>query len=448
VSVSEDTRAAFLEAALWHGPLEPAEAILAAHPEVARASIHTAAVLGDDATVQAFLANDPASVTVKSPPYGGDALNYLGLSKYLRLDRSRTEAFLRAARALLDAGADPNTGFWTTGRHPERETALYGAAGVAHHPELTRLLLERGADPNDEEAVYHSPETRDNRAMRLLVETGRVTAENLALMLIRKIDCHDVEGARFLLAHNVDLNLQRRRGWRPLHHALARDNALPMFELLLDHGADPALAEDGLSAVARAARGGRSDVLDLFARRGIPTALRGVDELIAACALDDTAAARSLTEREPHLVGELRALGGTLLSAFAGTCNPGGVRQLLDLGVDVAAPFTEGDGYFDEPPGSLAIHVAAWRACPAVVKLLIERGSPVDVPDANGRTPLALAIRACVDSYWTEDCSPESIDALLRAGASVSGVGFPCGHAEVDALLGAHGAGPLKPPGS
>ena len=29
---------------------------------------------------------------------------------------------------------------------------LYGAAGVAHHPELTRLLLERGADPNDVDA--------------------------------------------------------------------------------------------------------------------------------------------------------------------------------------------------------------------------------------------------------------------------------------------------------
>ena len=36
--------------------------------------------------------------------------------------------------------------------------------------DLARLLLERGANPNDEEAVYHSPETRDNRAMTLLVE--------------------------------------------------------------------------------------------------------------------------------------------------------------------------------------------------------------------------------------------------------------------------------------
>lgn len=57
---------------------------------------------------------------------------------------------------MLDAGADPNSGFWNNG---EFETALYGAAGVAHHAVMTHLLLERGADPTDVEVVYHSPET-------------------------------------------------------------------------------------------------------------------------------------------------------------------------------------------------------------------------------------------------------------------------------------------------
>lgn len=37
-------------------------------------------------------------------------------------------------------------------------SALYGAAGVAHDPELTRILLGAGADPNDGESVYHSTE--------------------------------------------------------------------------------------------------------------------------------------------------------------------------------------------------------------------------------------------------------------------------------------------------
>src|SRR5439155_8544220 len=134
---ADATRVAFIKAATWHGSLEEAEALLAKHPELAAGDIHTAAILGDDRAVQRLLAEDRSNATAKSPPYGGDALNYLGLSQYLRLDPARTPAFLRAATALLDAGADPNTGFWTTGQFPERETALYGAAGVAHHAELT-----------------------------------------------------------------------------------------------------------------------------------------------------------------------------------------------------------------------------------------------------------------------------------------------------------------------
>jgi ankyrin repeat protein len=254
----------FIETATWHGTLELAEAILAAHPEVGGANIHTAAITGDDAAVRRFIAQDPDTVRATSPPYGGDALNYLCLSKYLRLDQARSDAFLQAATALLDAGADPNTGFWTTGQHPERETALYGAAGVAHHAGMTRLLIERGADPNDEEAVYHSPESYDNDCVKLLVETGEITPANLSLMLIRKHDWHDYDGAKWLLEHGADPNHQRTRGWLALHHALARDNSLAMIALLLDHGADPAASKDGMTAVARAARQGRSDVLELF----------------------------------------------------------------------------------------------------------------------------------------------------------------------------------------
>jgi ankyrin repeat protein len=73
------------------------------------------------------------------------------------------------------------------------------------------------------------------------------------------------------------------------------------------------------------------------------------------------------------------------------------------------------------------------------VKLLIERGAPVDVKDGKGRTPLALAVKACVDSYWTERRTPETVEALLRAGASASGARYPSGYEEVDALLRTHG---------
>jgi ankyrin repeat protein len=435
--VPEDVRTTFVRNALWHGSLDDAATILEQHPQLASADIHIAAILGDDVAVREFIARDPASVSAKSAPYGGDALNYLGLSKYLRLERSRTPAFVRAATALLDAGADPNTGFWTTGSFPEHETALYGASGVAHNPELSALLIERGADPNDGEVTYHTPESYDNRCIELLVQTGKLTSESLGVMLIRKLDWHDIDGLKYLLEHGAPADGERGRGWHALHHALARSNGLEMLKLLLDHRADPFTAGNGLTAISRAAREGRGDVLEEFARRGISIELAGVDRLIAACATanGDPSAVRALAAREPALEREVHAMGGTLIAKFAGNGNLEGVRALLDLSVSASAPFAEGDPYFGVPKGSLAIHVAAWRAYPSIVRLLIERGSPVNLQNANGDTPLMLAVRACVDSYWAARRSPDSAVALLAAGASTAGIKYPTGYAELDAVL-------------
>jgi ankyrin repeat protein len=435
----DDPRAAFIEACVWHGSLERAEAILAAHPQIASCDIYTAAILGDDAAVRRFLELDPGNATAKGGPRGWDALTHLCFSRYLRLDRARSDGFVRAAQALLDAGASANTGFWEMNHQPkpEWESALYGAAGVAHHAELTRLLLERGADPNDNEVPYHSPETRDNASLMVLVESGKLNNDSLATMLLRKADWHDYEGTKYLLEKGVDPN--RMTHWRltALHQAVRRDNDLKNIELLLDHGADPTLVNpwDGKSTVALAARRGRGDVLDSLEQRGIPIELHGVERLIAACARNDAAVIRAIAERQPQLVREVVAEGGKLLAEFAGVGNTDGVRHLLDLGVDVKALHEDGDGYFDVARNSMALHVAAWRARPATVKLLIERQAPVDVPDAKGRTPLVLAVRACVDSYWSYRRTPESVEALLGAGASTTGVAFPTGYAEVDELL-------------
>jgi ankyrin repeat protein len=447
--MDQDPLAAFIDAACvpldsGHatGSLERAEAIRAMHPEVATSTIHAAAILGDDATVRRFLELDPRNATAKDGPRDWDALTHLCFSRYLRIDKARSDGFVRAAEALLDAGASANTGWYEMNHQPkpEWESALYGASGIAHHPELTRLLLERGANPNDDETVYHAPEGYDNRALELLVETGQLTGESLSLMLIRKHDWHDYEGVKWLLEHGADPKRDRWRGFRAIHHALARDNDLRIVELLFDHGADPMVVTDGMSAAARAARRGRGDVLASLEQRHIPFELYGVERLIAACARNDTAAVRSIAAREPELVGELLAEGGQRLAEFAGVGNTNGVRHLLDLGVPVTALY-EGDGYWGVAPNSMALHVAAWRAQHATVRLLIERGSPINAPDGKGRTPLALAVRACVDSYWAERRSPESVDALLRAGASVRGVQFPSGYGEVDDLLRQYGAG-------
>ena len=209
----------------------------------------------------------------------------------------------------------------------------------------------------------------------------------------------------------------------------------------MDHGADPSRAQEGRTAVAMAARRGRGDILALFRDRGTSMALDGVDSLIGACAMDDGDAIEAIRQTAPHLVTELQSLDGTVLAEFAGNGNTEGVRHLLDLGVDAGAVFEQGDGYWGLAPRSTPLHVAAWRMRPTVVALLIMRGAPVEARDRWNRTPLALAIKACVDSYWSERRTPDSVAALLAAGASVDGIMYPSGYDEVDELLREHGAG-------
>ncbi len=441
-----DPVAAFFEAACvpFHdhqaGSLEAAQAILAERPEVGTSSIYAAAILGDAAVVRRFLSDDPGLATAKGGPRDWDALTYLCFSRYLRMDRSRSEGFVAAAAALLDAGASANTGWWESDHlpNPTWESAIYGAAGMAHHPELARLLLDRGADPNDDETPYHTPETYDNAVVEIMVESGKLNADSLATMLLRKADWHDRAGIQDLLQHGADPN--RGTMWRhtPLQHAIRRDNCVESIEAMLAHGGDLRLANglNGKSGAAMAARRGRRDILEMLERRGVAVELAGVDRLIAACARADGEEAEALVGTNPELANELMAEGGTLLADFAGNGNTEGVELLLDLGVDVAATHQEGDPYYNLAKGSTALHSAAWRMREGTIRLLLERQAPVHAEDGKGRTPLTLAIRACVDSYWIERRSPRSVEMLLGAGAAIRVGDSPSGYEEVDRLLG------------
>ena len=407
-------REQFLEAALWHGDLARAEELLAAHPEWRRGDIHVAAVLGDADEVARLIAERPSRVQEKSGPHGGDALNYLGLSKYLRLEPELTPAFVRTATILLDAGADPNTGFRTPPPYSEYESVLYGAAGVAQNESLTRLLLERGADPNDVEVCYHSPESYDLAAMKAVVETGRVTDENLTMMLVRKCDWHDLEGVKYLLSKRAPVKNVSERRWSALHHSIRRDNRIEIITLLVEHGGDIHEERGGMTALELAIRRGRSDVLDLLASRGTTLPADGYLGFLVACARDDGPRADGLAAAHPELREQLQREAGTLLAEWALAHNGPGLRRLLDLGLPVDSRYG-GEAYFGIPKDSTPLHVAAWMLHPKIARLLLDRGADPQARNGNGETPLAVAERAGREAYWSRRATPELPDMLRQA---------------------------------
>ena len=236
--MTDSPQAAFLEAACVplegghaSGTLERAEAILAAHPEIASGDIHAAAILGDEASVRRFLEHDPANATARGGPRGWDALTHLCFSRYLRLDRARSEGFVGAARILLDVGADANTGWYETSHQPqpEWESALYGAAGVAHHAELTSLLLERGADPNMQ--LFFKP-----------ANVSGTTNTRGSTPLIRAANNGDLEVVKILLEHGADATLYMADRQTPIHAVLAgrtlEPQALELIRVLHNAGTD------------------------------------------------------------------------------------------------------------------------------------------------------------------------------------------------------------------
>ena len=391
------------------GTLEEADALLAQRPLLARGDVYAAALLGDRAEVRRLLEDDGRRATAPGGPYGWDALTYLCFSRYLRLRPS--EGFVETAEALLDAGADPNGGFFDEEHRPAPtfESALYGAAGVAHHAGVTRLLLARGADPNlGGEVAYHAPEGFDDDAMRAVVESGRLHPGALTTMLHRKLDWTDLRGLRWLLDHGADPNAVSAWGDRALHHSLARDNALALIEALLDAGADPSLEAprfDGRSAVAVAARAGRRDALELFARRGVAIALHGDDAFFAALALADRARALAILAAEPGIVERLEQVAPGTVATLAGAGN----TAALELALELAFPLT-----------AEAMERAVWRERTETVSFLLARGARVTL------ALLELAERAQAEpSEWTPHASPAVLDALRRAAAAAGTPGVP-----------------------
>ena len=177
-----------------------------------------------------------------------------------------------AARDLLARGADPN------GAGDEEWTNLSIACSRGDAP-LVRLLLEHGAEPNDNDSLYHSVESPDDACTRLLLEHGATVVGTNALW--HALDYDRIERVRLLLEHGGDPN--EASHWPALHHAVTRGRSPAFLRLLVAHGADPAARDPkGRTAYQHAFRRGLEDVAQTLLELGAPADVGDADRALHA----------------------------------------------------------------------------------------------------------------------------------------------------------------------
>ena len=202
-----------------------------------------AIAIGDAETVRRLVSDDPSLASARD----GSGLHVV-LVALFNQQREVADALLAAdpelgvleaaatgradrLRELLDAEPEARDV-----RTPEGFTPL-GLAAFMGGPEVVGLLLERGAEPDDD---------ADNQF--------GVRPVNAAAA------AHDHETMRLLLEAGADPDAQQKGGFTALHEAAHTDD-VEMARLLLEHGADASIAaEDGRDSAQLAADDGSKGV--------------------------------------------------------------------------------------------------------------------------------------------------------------------------------------------
>ncbi|GAB3416113.1 ankyrin repeat domain-containing protein [Flindersiella endophytica] len=415
---------AFLHASLGGSTIRRAERLLAGEPRIAGHDLRTAIVLGDVERVRQTVEADPEAARRPDAVSGWTPLLGVCMSWWHAVDPERAAGLLETARLLLDTGADPNV---TVGGRPGDRgycSPLFAAAGCAHNPAITALLLERGArvDPH---TVYLAAFEPSRGCLRLLLDHAQ--GVDVSEALAASISIGDAEGVRLLLAAGADPNAgfggdllgEDHADHAPdpvlaLHAAIEHHGSAELVGALLAAGATPDTPGiDGRSPHQLAVRHGRADLARLLVGYGARPDATEADLFLSACLNAGRGAAERYVAGGRVRVGWLTDAETAALVEAADQGNVEAVRLMLDLGFPMDAR--------GEVNGATALHTAAGAGSADVVRLLLERGAEVDARDPfwNG-TPITWATvgsgaglgRAPAPDHVT------TVRLLVEAGAS------------------------------
>lgn len=221
-----------------------------------------AARQGDVAGVRAILKVRPALARAKTESGWGPLFSCA--AEPARGQAAKAARLAKVMTLLLDAGGSPND------RLPPKRWSLpvlFFASGMSGNLAVTRVLLARGAKPNDGESLYHSVENRYWDCAEALRRGGgdlnfiHPWYGNTPLYFIArtmgpvrlKIRGRDI--LTWLFRHRANPNLRcGKEKSTALHAAAERGWPVDLVTLLLRHGANPRLRDGAGRTPAEAAR--------------------------------------------------------------------------------------------------------------------------------------------------------------------------------------------------
>ena len=408
-------------AAIHGDQRDEARRLFAELPAISSASLLSAAAAGDAGSLRAFIETVRGQPTVLN-----EALVHVCRSYVIEPHGANG---VECAQLLLDAGASANASvpFETSST---ALPALFFCCWT-NKPLVARLLLERGANTQDGESIYHAAEHNHRECLEVLKEFNADFSDaqsqfgNTPLFFLAGYREHDSIcasselGMRWLLENGADPDVPSyvgkefpEAGSVPLHRLAANGRNVGIIAAFLDHGASvDARRGDDRTPSALAMRAGNTPAAELLASRGANTALmEESDKFVAACIRNDRSAAEEILARKPTLMSKpSQADSGAFLNAVTTNCIDG-VRLMLDFGFDInAVPGSDGT----------PLHWAAWHGRPRLVELLLERGAGVNERDTSyGSSPIAWASHG--STYGRpggDEAYVEIVNLLLDAGS-------------------------------
>ena len=328
-------------------------------------TVHAAAALGQFKTVRDLLDDDPG--LLEAP--GGDGATPLHFARTVEV-----------AELLIDRGANLDA----------RDTDHRSTPAqwrIQASPEVTRLLLNRGATPD------------------VFVAAGLGDLELARQVLATDPDC-------------VTYRIGNNKGPYPGIGFAGTGGTILQWQLGFN-----------LAPQEVAMQRGHRAVYDLLMETTPPK-----HKLQIACMLTDRELALSLLASHSKLVDEFDDEDRTLLAKACWETNNDteAIRLMLDCGFPV--------GIREHNHGYSPLHNASWSGNAEVVRLLLEHGHPADLIDPQHD---ASAVGYAIHSATEARCYPDVdyggvVDALIKAGLDGCLADYPVGHEEIDAVLKKH----------